>query len=1529
MLIIRLYKLLSILLLYGGLSNAVYGAGSFGTTSGYWGEMNRYGFASMEDAAKWGWNNSILTYFPDKYSYAGVLYKKHAPEGAPPADGWTNYWWAYYWHREEILHGPYRLYAIAYRNDRYYIELPNPPGLPDECVGNPCNPATGIKLQMEQDILPTPDGLSFTRYYNSGMQPEGDRSLGKAGWRHNLLPRIDRKFNTAPGVIVSYIKMGVRSSDYLSPEKACFDGWSQIAAKAYRGLLQDAQVSYGNRLCNLSINGKVVASIPVKIAHSRYQPDSSLPLHTVSRPNGKYYTFQWDGTQWREVSQAQVSLASNENGWVFTDQSQQVEIYNDRGLLLSRTDQLGRVTQFSYNKLDLLAQVTGHFGYQLDFAYDESQYLTAATGPDGTIRYTYDATSHRLLSVTYPDNNVKTYHYEDTRFPYHLTGITDENGTRFATWAYDAEGKAILSEHANSTERVEFTYNADGTTTVTETISDDPANPIKAVRTYHFKVVAGQLRTTRIEGDRCSDCANRDMQTREYTASGQLKQVTDWNGNITEYAYNSHGLRESATEDVGGAEMRRTRYEYHPDFPKPTRITRYRVTGNPEVEEPLQVTLLSYTSEGRLARRTLCDPGADGVCDASDPQRTTTWTYNAQGLVTSEDGPRTDVSDITAYEYDAQGNRTRITNALGQVTQITSHDDAGRPREIIDPNGARTQLAYDARGRLTETTTAGATTHLTYDPAGNLIRITHPDGSYLAYHYDAAHRLTGSSDTLGNRINYSLDQAGNRLREEVFDPEGRLHQSQQHQYDQLNRLRQVIGTAGQVTRHDYDPGGNLIAAIDANGHATHQAFDSFNALHETTDALNGVTTYAYDTLGHLTEVTAPNGATTTYDYDGLGNLLREQGPDRGLITYRYDAAGNRTAMTDARGITLQYEYDALNRLTAIITPDTTQDIHFTYDQGTQGVGRLSRMEDESGTTEYTYDAQGNRTGETLYYAEGGQSTWGYHYDTANRLSGITYPGGLELHYDRDAAGQISRVRFTLDGQTTVLADKINYQPFGPPEQWKYGNGLSHQRHHDLDGRLVKLIQGGVLDKEYTHDAVGNLTAILTGASTLVEQTFTYDALDRLDQAIGPWGDQDYDHGPNSNRLRLVANGVSGDYDHLAQSNRLLQTDTWRYERDASGNTSTRLDTAGQGLAFTYNTHNRLAEVSHRTPGQTDTIIAQYRYNGQGERRNKTTAGTLHHYHYGPDGALLAELDHHGRLLRAYIPFEGQPLAIVETQTRQLLHACGQSRAELKDMHLSQPSALHCGAEAIHTTGLTLQPPAMLTLNAPAITLDPGTRVARGAVLRARNDDTATAPQNSSGLYYLHNDHLGTPRAVSDEDQKVVWRWESDPFGNGLPEEDPDGDGQRFTLDLRFPGQYYDGETGLHYNYFRTYDPSTGRYLESDPIGLGGGLNTYAYAGGNPINYVDPLGLESCKGTWVQVGWNRVFNVVCQCVWLCLSCEYDTAWSGDTNSPYLPRTMGTVVFNPHNTGKNFDPESGNDCICPNKPGQEESCNGCKE
>ncbi|MDR1995308.1 Ig-like domain-containing protein [Azonexus sp.] len=123
--------------------------------------------------------------------------------------------------------------------------------------------------------------------------------------------------------------------------------------------------------------------------------------------------------------------------------------------------------------------------------------------------------------------------------------------------------------------------------------------------------------------------------------------------------------------------------------------------------------------------------------------------------------------------------------------------------------------------------------------------------------------------------------------------------------------------------------------------------------------------------------------------------------------------------------------------------------------------------------------------------------------------------------------------------------------------------------------------------------------------------------------------------------------------------------------------------------------------------------------------------------------------------------------------------------------------------------------------------------------------TVGSNAQTTQIYYLHSDHLDTPRLVTDEQGKIVWRNGplTEPFGNSPVEEDPDGDGILFTLNLRFPGQYFDRETNTHYNYFRDYDPLTGRYLQSDPIGLAGGINTYTYVGGNPVSRKDLQGLD--------------------------------------------------------------------------------------
>jgi RHS repeat-associated protein len=203
------------------------------------------------------------------------------------------------------------------------------------------------------------------------------------------------------------------------------------------------------------------------------------------------------------------------------------------------------------------------------------------------------------------------------------------------------------------------------------------------------------------------------------------------------------------------------------------------------------------------------------------------------------------------------------------------------------------------------------------------------------------------------------------------------------------------------------------------------------------------------------------------------------------------------------------------------------------------------------------------------------------------------------------------------------------------------------------------------------------------------------------------------------------------------------------------------------------------------------------------------------------------------------------------------------------------------------------------------------------------------------MYYIVPDHLNTPRLIADSTGTTVWRWDQrEPFGNDVPNNNPLGQGA-FDFPLRFPGQYFDRETNLAYNWMRDFDPVIGRYVESDPIGLVAGLNTYTYVNDNPLMEVDPSGLLSCKGVWRRYKWTRnglpgsartgggkmksIPSLTCTCWWLCEDCRSSSSY----DPLALPTTQGFVFYDPQSLGS---ADTGNNCFCP-KPGPETGCHMC--
>jgi YD repeat-containing protein len=222
------------------------------------------------------------------------------------------------------------------------------------------------------------------------------------------------------------------------------------------------------------------------------------------------------------------------------------------------------------------------------------------------------------------------------------------------------------------------------------------------------------------------------------------------------------------------------------------------------IAEPKLRTSYSYDTIGNLLSKTeqaTSDAtGAQGfAAPLVGPARTWTYTYNTVGQVLTATGPRTDVNDTTTYSYDGQGNLTSVTNAAGHVTSLSNYDAHGHVGRITDVNGVTTDIAYSLRGWVTSRTATSqgrsSVTSYEYDGAGQLKKLTLPDGSYLSYTYDAAHRLTDLGDSAGNRVHYTLDNAGNRVKEEVTGSGGTLARQTARVYDVLGQLKQMTGGA--------------------------------------------------------------------------------------------------------------------------------------------------------------------------------------------------------------------------------------------------------------------------------------------------------------------------------------------------------------------------------------------------------------------------------------------------------------------------------------------------------------------------------------------------------------------------------------------------------------------------------------------------------------------------------------------------------------------------------------------------------------
>ncbi|MDR1530079.1 MAG: hypothetical protein LBS40_06760, partial [Burkholderiales bacterium] len=479
------------------------------------------------------------------------------------------------------------------------------------------------------------------------------------------------------------------------------------------------------------------------------------------------------------------------------------------------------------------------------------------------------------------------------------------------------------------------------------------------------------------------------------------------------------------------------------------------------------LTATTYDAAGRVLTRTQqATNDADGSQGFSatlvGAARTWNYTYNIQGQLISIREPGGATTSYTYYQDNdvctgCRGQIQSITNALGHTTTHNAYDALGRLLETVDANGVKTKFNYDWRGNLlsrtdaVDTANAHTTTYQTFtdpdDVSRTIKRTTYSDGSALDYHFDAADRLIALKDSEGNTIEYTLDAMGNRIAEHTYDAQGKLHRAARRAVNAFGALIGQRDADDNLTRYAYDNIGNLTRITDPLDRVTAYQYDPRNRLTQTTDALGGIIKYAYDRQDRITEVTDPRGLVTRYTYNGFGDLISQISPDSGTTTYQYDAAGQLTSSTDAQGRTTTYTYDNLNRLIQSQTGALTT--AYQYDQGTNALGRLTQISDPTGVTQYAYDPRGNVTEKRQTIANRA-FTVGYRYQ-AGRLSQIDYPSGatIEYHY---AHGRPSAVTVNQ----TPLMTNIRHEPFGLPSGWIWGNGKTHERTYDQNGRLKSL-----------------------------------------------------------------------------------------------------------------------------------------------------------------------------------------------------------------------------------------------------------------------------------------------------------------------------------------------------------------------------------------------------------------------------------------------------------------------------------------
>ncbi|TCL86405.1 RHS repeat-associated protein [Curtobacterium sp. PhB142] len=1152
--------------------------------------------------------------------------------------------------------------------------------------------------------------------------------------------------------------------------------------------------------------------------------------------DGRQVRFPRDGEGWaRGVGENRWLAAEGDRLVVRDNQGGRID-FSPSGLWLGQRGGAGTAVRVERDAADVVVRLVHERGRSIDVDHVDGRVAVLRASDGRRVEYGYDDRG-RLVSATDAVGN-RIYGWNDDDL---ITTVTSAAGVVEVDNTYDDQRRVVeqVSPHGRT---VRFAY-LPGRVTV---VSDHDGSRSNS----YIADAKGRLVGVIDSDDR--------RQSMSYDRHGNLVSATERDGSVTVHAYDDRG-RKTRTVTPSGGDLT---YGYD----EQDRVTTV-------VTEAGAVVTYEYVGDDR-------DPSV--ITDPVGGRTELTW----------RDGALTHVVDPTGvvltFDHDAFGELVATTNAVGATARI-ERDAAGRPVAAVSPSGARSEYRYDAAGLLVERRDAdGAVWRFEYGAGSRIAAVVDPLGARTTFDYAPNGELATTIDPLGRRVLRTFDDQGNLA--ELALPGGAVWT---FAHDALSRLQAVTDPAGATWRREYDVVGELTATIDPTGvrqefsddvatgvatlrdafDAATVRFDEYGRPVESTSDETGSELITYDAAGRPVELVDGEGGLTRLERDLAGRVVALVAPSGARSTYEYDACGRPAAATDAAGARTTLTYDADSRVVARTLPtDEVEEI--TYDavgrvvtQTTPGSGTARFRYDQAGRLVSSHDARFGRrrfrydpAGQLIQVVNGLDGVTSFEYDERGRLVTITDPAGGTTRREYDAADRVVAVTDPLGRTTTAAYDAAGRQV----------------RQTDAEGRTT----------EWTYDAAGRQRAVLVDGA--VQSEISRDAVHRTvvvsDHTRG--AGRTIEHELQRDRRGLLVRRARGDrsvaWEYDADGNRTARVDPngtrTTYRRDAVGRVvGVERDGAPAGT-FSYDASGRIVQAA------TGELVQSWSYEGGALVAHTST--TLHAATTtrierdadaritaidGPSGVVSYEYDPAGQLVRAgdsTWTYDDRGRLVAETvggvETRHEYDATGQIIATITEDGRTEYVHDGLGRRVRRTAadGSTTEY-AWSDLGFLASVVDRDASYAETGRLdvwvdalgelaevggvAAWWDSAAVVPSLISIADTLLLDLPGGVTAIGDVVTQPAWRSArptdaADPWAAlaavtdvGLP------------AGVALTGSGGVSVAGLEWLGARVYDPAARGFLSVDPLapilGAAWSGNPYSYAGNDPLQAVDPLGLR--------------------------------------------------------------------------------------